>query len=72
MNDIFLQEQNDYKIDWYFLSKNSNDRALNLLEQNQNKIDCYCLSKNSNNRDLTLLDIKYVGIVYQKIQMIEL
>ena len=44
------------KIDWKWLSKNTNDRALDLLEKNMEKIDWVWLSMNTNDRAFDLLE----------------
>jgi hypothetical protein len=44
MIKIDLLEQNQDKINWFFLSENPN--AIHLLEQNQDKIHWYRLSGN--------------------------
>jgi hypothetical protein len=43
---IHLLEQNQDKIDWFWLS--ANEGAIHLLEQNQDKIDWQMLSTNIN------------------------
>jgi len=50
-----LLQQNPEKIDWLYLSSNSNDNALKLLQQNQEKIDWLYLYSNSNDNALKLL-----------------
>jgi hypothetical protein len=56
-------EKNPYKIDWFWLSDNPN--AISLLEKNPDKIlkiqmpFLYCKR----------IQIKFIGIIYQKIQV---
>ena len=58
MEDVYalpLLKDNIHKLDWYFLSKNPNDRAVDLLLANPKNIDWNFLSMNPNDRVIDLL-----------------
>ena len=56
LNTIHILENNQDKINWCLLSKNSNSNAILLLEKNLDKIFWCSLSENPN--DIHLLEIK--------------
>ena len=67
-NAIELLEKNQDNINWNFLSQNPN--AIELLKKNPNKIIWYYLSSNPNAIEfLKKIKIKYIGLIYLKIQM---
>ena len=57
INPIMINFLNNHKlyIDWYFLSSNSSDKALDILLNNKEKIVWHQLSKNTNKRAIELL-----------------
>ena len=56
-NAISILEKNQDKIDWDWLSKNSNRDAISILEQNLDKIHWFYLSGNP-----SIITYDYIGL----------
>ena len=56
MNAFNILEKNPNKINWYFLTLNANDKAIQLLKENPNKIIWNLLSLNTNIKAIELLE----------------
>jgi ribosomal protein L24E len=68
---VELLKQNPDKINWFYLSHNTNKNSLEMLKQNPDKIIWGYLSRNINPEAVEMLKktpIRLTGIIYHVIQ----